>query len=565
MLNHYDLIKIARKLGHKSITYDGLCKGFTGMWVQAICCGKEEEFNFERRLRLLGLYADAPAQLRQDIEQARQLKKEIDQALLLEKEGKQLSTQQKALLENPELDEKQKILLEIPAFFDGIAAYYMPWNFSEMMGGKILWQFNEVEISQYLQSTKLEQLGGLECAFQTTDQYKPKELSDYLYSISSELNNKPNVAIDFMANGHSMGVMVVGPNRFRLFDINHLDMRGRIYNSEQLAQTMNNQFNNSHWLGWFIEADPLVLSTSIFTNQNNPINLDNLKASSKVSELTSAKNQFTLLHGAAARNDVATLKRIDFKKINVNQFEGGDNKVPALAAAALASAHDSAEYLLSLPGIDVNPVGTETLPLFCAISVKNYDLAHNITEHPSFKPDATANLDNALHFLAHTRNPTEKTLSFARHLVAKGVDIHKKNKDGNTPLYEACLSGNSQLVKFFLNQGANLNELNSKNRSVLHAAVIGNNINLVKQLLTMGVDCNLRDKEGMRPLELACRVGNPELLCSVLDKTTLWREDIKPDSSLGQLANYLGPKVQAVFLKTALESYIITPAFKYCY
>ncbi len=174
--------------------------------------------------------------------------------------------------------------MEIPAFFEGVATYLMPWDYSEMMGNDIFLQFHEMEISQYLQSAELEKLGGLNRTFQTTNQYSLKELNGYLNSISNELHQKPNVALDLSANGHSIGVLVVGPNQFKLMNTNELWQRGMVYNSESLAKILNNQFKNSHWLGWFIESNPLVMSTSIFTNANNPINLENLKASGKISE-----------------------------------------------------------------------------------------------------------------------------------------------------------------------------------------------------------------------------------------------------------------------------------------
>ena len=84
-----------------------------------------------------------------------------------------------------------------------------------------------------------------------------------------------------------------------------------------------------------------------------------------ITELASDSNQFSLLHEAAARNDVATLKRIDFNKINVNQLEGsGDLRSPALAAAAFSN--DSANYLLSISNMNVNPPDCDNLPL-CAL------------------------------------------------------------------------------------------------------------------------------------------------------------------------------------------------------
>ncbi|MBA2711222.1 MAG: ankyrin repeat domain-containing protein [Tatlockia sp.] len=475
-MNHDELVGLARALGYTSITYNGLCKGFTGMWIHAACCG--EIGALKARMKLLEQYVDAPAELRKEIYQTRQLVK-IGQ----------------------KLDEKQKALLEIPAFFDGIALFLNPDKSNEMMGDKVLNQFNQIEISQYLQPNKLEQLGGLRCALKTTNHYLPQQLTQYLQTISKSLDNIPDVAIDFSANSHSMGVRVLGINQFELIDTNNLSLINEVYNSEELSKKLYDFFLNSSLFDGFFTPAPLVMFTSIFTNQENFINLDHLKSTSPVVLLPPDQSNKTLLDLAAASNDVDTLRRMDFSKIDVNKMGGEGVYVgTALVMAVLCNANTAAEYLLSVPGIDVNPTQSQFLPILSAIALKNYDLAKKIAEHETFNPYKTIEQNNALHALAQTKTPNEKTSSFAQYLITKGININKKNNLGNTPLYEACLKGNTQLVQLFIDNEATF-DLNFQNSSPLHAAILSNNKNLLELLLNKGLDCNLRNKDCQRQLK----------------------------------------------------------------
>ena len=48
----------------------------------------------------------------------------------------------------------------------------------------------------------------------------------------------------------------------------------------------------------------------------------------------------------------------------------------------------------------------------------------------------------------------ENQLKILRLLISHGVDINKKNKKGNTALYEACLADNYEAAKFLIEKGA---------------------------------------------------------------------------------------------------------------
>ncbi len=562
-MKHSQLINIAHRLGYTSISNNGLCKGFTAMWTQAVCCGDLNTFN--RRLGILQTYADMPDDLVKRINQVRDLVKR----------GMPINANLHALV-------------EIPALFDNIAFYLKPLIGADALGGKILGQHHELELSQYMQSQKLEDLGGLNLAFRTTDQYKRAELTSYLKDISDKVKDRTDVAINFAANSHSVAVRVLGKDEFQLVDTNHLDKMGKKYTSEELAKELNISFSNDSWRDWFAEPEPLVLSTSIFTNQNNPLDLEGLRATSSITHLASDKNNATLLKKAAQFNDVAAIKRIDFQHANLNLDHALGE---ALSTAAAIDSDDAAAYLLTVPGMNVNKPEHPISAVFCAILQKNYDLAKEISQHSSFDPNHSFFLGNVLHCLANTGNPTAETLSFAQDFLQKhpNIDVNKKNSLGNTPLYEACVSGNIELVQLLIDKGAKIDALNSNNHSALHGAALNGNPALIQLLLDKGLNCNqvnasnetplhfaclsgkkdavdkllshsancnIRSTRGFTPLDLACLNDRPELIPSLLASTQLTRKDIEPTSALAKLIPRCDKNVQSDFLKKALNTYI---------
>ena len=53
-----------------------------------------------------------------------------------------------------------------------------------------------------------------------------------------------------------------------------------------------------------------------------------------------------------------------------------------------------------------------------------------------------------------------------KYLVEHGAEINKeKNRDGETPLFNACLSGNEDVVKYLVEHGT---DINKKSKYKLH-------------------------------------------------------------------------------------------------
>jgi len=68
--------------------------------------------------------------------------------------------------------------------------------------------------------------------------------------------------------------------------------------------------------------------------------------------------------------------------------------------------------------------------------------------------------------------------------VELGVDINKARNNGETPLFDACLScGNEALVKYLVENGANINKKSKNNETPLIDTCRSGNEAIVKYLI----------------------------------------------------------------------------------
>lgn len=516
-MNHHQLIHFANQLGYKTISENGLCFGYSMMWAQAVC--NEDLSSFKKRLSLLEHYRNQipfideieflglpfmlefdadPSGLNKDINNVRELNK------------KTIANNKNPNNPKYQLTSKQKELLEIPAFFEGIAGYLHPesFEFRGLFGDNIYGQKDFIALSAYFQSKELEDSGGLSLQFSTMDEYDENSLENYLDEINKKLKDRPNAAVIFSCNNHTVSLRVVGDNQFEFMDVNYPEQR---CNKSRLKNQLFTSFSQD-------KNKPLVLETNILTKQSLPLeNMKELAATTPINALTPNRKGLTLLELAAFNNDINTLKRINFEKIEINNPNGAPT---ALMFACLGLNEDAIDYLLA------------------------------------FKPDTSYALNIIACVLDH-----DKAFKLAKKIVNHD-NSHlndTKSKDGqpiNPPLFQATLCNNAKLVDLLLQNGADPSFITKDNKTSLHIACTTGNQEIVSLLLNnKTTDCNIRDEFGT-PLMHACNNNNVHLIPLLLHKTTIYPEDVKQNSALfNKILTYDG-EMQKNFLKQALTSYI---------
>ena len=117
----------------------------------------------------------------------------------------------------------------------------------------------------------------------------------------------------------------------------------------------------------------------------------------------------------------------------------------------------------------------------------------------------------------------EHGVSIARLLLQRGVDVHVKDKDHNTPLHSAAFSGMLEIARVLLDHGADVNAENKQGETSLHLVAQGKydsqerGVGVARLLLERGVDVLAKGKDHSTALHLAAFTGRLEIVKLLID------------------------------------------------
>lgn len=160
--------------------------------------------------------------------------------------------------------------------------------------------------------------------------------------------------------------------------------------------------------------------------------------------------------------------------------------------------------------------GAQTLhltPLMTAVHLKNYAIAQLLLD-AGVNPNQGTVTGTPLTFAAWRRDPTSTA-----QLIAAGVCVDDRVKDGIAPLHMVTESGDVEIVKQLLAANAAVDattaasDRNGRGRSPLWIAAKAGNLELVRLLLDARANCNLQSGErGTTPLLEGCMCGAIEMV-----------------------------------------------------
>lgn len=456
MVSHSKLIQIGQSLGYTSITEEGLCRGYSAMWMQANCIGDLR--SFKARMKVIAKYADTPMELVRDLK----------------------AVQEKVKSEEG-LTDSEKVLSEIPVFFEGIALYLNPQHYSQKEysalfdnvdgKSKLLLQHNTADISALVQSTGLEEKGGVCRNLYGVNEYKQSQLKDYLDKMSEQLKNRSDVSVLLGANRHSIAVRVLSNGNFQLLDTNHLNLTEQEFTSEQLATQLATGF--SHQFG--DDKPPLLLSTEIYTSGNNQLTPEIVTA------LTPTEDEQSLslnVLGTALMKDVqSVIARFDLSKIDPLELT---ERVSLLAYACANGNEKTIDSLLNH---------------------KNFKAADTVSEDSDFPPAIMSAVG-------------QNNLELVEKLYTKGVDPSHRIR----ALSVAVMEKQTDIIDYFLTrEDIDLTVQVQKGQPLMCAAVISGDFELAKKLIDKGVLCNQRPPNNWSPLHIACAKDDVGMVRLLLD------------------------------------------------
>lgn len=217
--------------------------------------------------------------------------------------------------------------------------------------------------------------------------------------------------------------------------------------------------------------------------------------------------KYSPLHLAAIQGNCEILQIYIDKKIDLEQTDSLGNSAAHLAAYYN---HDAFLNLLRANGCEFSSKNKdERTPLHLAAKGKMVSVINAVkTEKNLLEVDTRG--DTALHIASRSGN--EKIL--AAFFPAPSM----VNDDGNTPLHIACMFGNLQGVKFFIQKEGNVEIKNAFGQTPILLAAQEGHSSIVSFLMTIGTNIWSQDEEGETLLHKAVFNHHYDVVHEVLEK-----------------------------------------------
>jgi len=489
-LTHGNLLNLANLLEY-NLGNSGLCQGFSGMWMQAVLAGEEEELHFFERLAFIESYKPDFTQLKKEIDDAFDVIKKLSNDITeIEKQllNNSLESSVVSELQNklPILGivrniilERYRILFEIPTFFDGVKLYLEPWNDKgRAVFSKILNQQDIQVILSFTQSKQLKANFVNDYSVLTPSPYTltAPELVGYFGRLTKVL---PNVPILFSSENHSVCLRYNTKQAcWRYIDTNNFGTTASYYqelSTENLVSAIFKSFDNKKYIAFFIQA--------VVPGQG--AHLDSLQAQldqmpypvkEQVSRITETNRNS--LYFACMLGKINTVQKLLDAGAQVNQ-PITNNGISLLYIAAQHGHLNIVRTLLD-KGANTNQLKTSgASPLYIAAQNEHIDIV--------------------------------------KALLAKGAEANQATSDGATPLFIAAQNGNFEIAMALLAKGAQVNQTRTiDGASPLFIAVQNGHLNVVKALLDKGANANHLMTSGASPLYIAAQHGHIDIGMALL-------------------------------------------------
>jgi ankyrin repeat protein len=206
-------------------------------------------------------------------------------------------------------------------------------------------------------------------------------------------------------------------------------------------------------------------------------------------------------------------------KINAQNKAGGTPLYTAIFQTVLSGGKINnlpvIEYLVSA-GADVNIVYPDGQTLLLAVLKLDVDAAIiKLLVNNGADVDKTDNINqSALHRTAEYIDLDNET---AKLIVSKSKKVDQQDDHGNTPMHQACMVGNVEMLKLLLAHGANINKQSNNKSTPLHMAVASSQIECVKYLISKKANVNATGEDDWTPLHWAAQAGNVDIARLLVD------------------------------------------------
>ena len=134
--------------------------------------------------------------------------------------------------------------------------------------------------------------------------------------------------------------------------------------------------------------------------------------------------------------------------------------------------------------------------------------------------------------------------------LASQTELARRDKEGNTALHYACMSGNGEIVRDLIRAGANIRAVNNEEQNLLHTAIIHAHYNVLKVLLKKNkIKLSDKDSSGKTPLVYTAENGHITPLKMLQAYGAEIEQDILGSAALNGCLAYLRHVIELKELK----------------
>lgn len=497
-LDHRALISLIAEyhLGSdkKPVYAEGVCYGFTAVYLNAFFLGEEDRFY--RRLDLLSGYHDSPKRLIQDIEAVRQKLKKVEN---------------RKAIDVSHLEPREQILLEIPAFFESILLQQNPCLFPKAFPSES--QLEQNYLAHHAMTSPKKMTSVPTRLHRTVKAETQNEIQAYFDKLSEVLMNCPQkVKLHARSDRHIMPLNFnKEKNCWAFYDINILGQPG-IMNRPRLIP------RNS--IGAFIcrglpstgkdyegaRKSPYTVFCLSFIGEKSKDDLEQEKLNDELEQALKALDtevkedcyyqrvntrQTSLLSICAYNGDIEGIRTCLEKGCDLHQENM--NGSTALNFASHSGSHEVVEMLIAA-GANIN---------------------HQDDWGVAIIFQAIQHQDGVL----------------VSSLIQKGADLTLRINEGKTPFLVAAGVGEIEMIEEMRQHMSPdaLNDVDNRGDNALMIAILRGQIETAKYLIeTDCCDINYYNQQrGMTALGLACQAGKKEVVELMLEKGVEYQRTYK--------------------------------------
>ena len=109
-------------------------------------------------------------------------------------------------------------------------------------------------------------------------------------------------------------------------------------------------------------------------------------------------------------------------------------------------------------------------------------------------------------------------LDLVNYFIKLGLNPTGQTNSGSDALYGAAMSGNEEVFNYFLDKGLDISRKRPNNTSIIFFAAIGGNISIMQKCIDAGLNINEKTPGGSSPLLEAARKNRTEMCHFLLEK-----------------------------------------------